>query len=122
MSSHGRWRRLHHGSVVLLLGLLTSCATPSHEVPGTGALPAPVRDEGARSQMPSPACPAVHYRLPVVSQVTVPTTIVGGVLIPAHRTYVVLQPGAWRVVEPAARQQPGAPTVPPACQRRLGAR
>jgi hypothetical protein len=26
---------------------------------------------------------------------TVPTAIVGGVLIPAHQTYVVLQPGAW---------------------------
>jgi hypothetical protein len=69
-----------------------------------------------------PPCPAAHYRLPVVTQVTVPDTIVGGVLIPRHATYVVVQPGAWQVVDTGALRQPGTPTPPPGCHPLPGGR
>ena len=38
------------------------------------------------------------YRLPLVSRQEVPGQVVSGVLIPAHTTYVILQPGRWEPV------------------------
>ena len=38
------------------------------------------------------------YRLPLVSRQEVPGQVVSGVLIPAHDTYVILQPGRWELV------------------------
>ena len=38
------------------------------------------------------------YRLPLVSRQEVPGQVVSGVLIPAHTTYVILQPGYWELV------------------------
>jgi len=38
------------------------------------------------------------YRLPLVSRQQVPGQVVSGVLIPAHTTYVILQPGYWELV------------------------
>ena len=38
------------------------------------------------------------YRLPLVSRQAVPDQVVSGVLIPAHTTYVILQPGYWELV------------------------
>lgn len=38
------------------------------------------------------------YRLPLVSRQQVPGQVVSGVLIPAHTTYVILQPGRWELV------------------------
>ena len=38
------------------------------------------------------------YRLPLVSRQEVPGQVVSGVLIPAHTTYVILQPGHWELV------------------------
>ena len=38
------------------------------------------------------------YRLPLVSRQQVPGQVVSGVLIPAHTTYVILQPGGWELV------------------------
>lgn len=38
------------------------------------------------------------YRLPLVSRQQVPAQVVSGVLIPAHTTYVILQPGYWELV------------------------
>ena len=38
------------------------------------------------------------YRLPLVSRQTLPDHVVSGVLIPAHTTYVILQPGYWELV------------------------
>jgi hypothetical protein len=69
-----------------------------------------------------PPCPQAYYRLPIVTQVTVPDTIVGGVLIPQHPTYVVLQPGAWQVVDTGAVRQSGTPTVPQGCHPLPGGR
>lgn len=59
------------------------------------------------------------YRLPLVSRQEVPDQIVSGVLIPAHTTFVIVQPGAWELVDltaeevqalrgAAARQEPEA--------------
>ena len=39
------------------------------------------------------------YRLPLVSRQEVPGQVVSGVLIPAHTTYVILQPGYWELVD-----------------------
>ena len=38
------------------------------------------------------------YRQPLVSRQQVPGQVVSGVLIPAHTTYVILQPGHWELV------------------------
>lgn len=38
------------------------------------------------------------YRMPLVSRQEIPDQIVSGVLIPAHTTYVILQPGYWELV------------------------
>jgi hypothetical protein len=83
--------------VVLSALLLTACSV--QEAYHTGARDVLTTLETAvqaRQGMTSgEPCPSVQYRLPVVTQMTVPTARVGGVVIPAHETYVVLQPGAW---------------------------
>jgi hypothetical protein len=83
---------------VMLSGLsLTACAvqeayhTGAHDV--LTALEAEVQARQGASAVGE--CASVPYRLPVVMQMTVPTAIVGGGLIPEHQTYVVLHPGAW---------------------------
>ena len=38
------------------------------------------------------------YRLPLVSRQELPDQVVSGVLIPAHTSYVILQPGYWELV------------------------
>ena len=68
------------------------------------------------------------YRMPLVSRQALPDQVVSGVLIPAHTTYVILQPGYWELIgltpdevnvlqmaaektkadEPAARSEPPA--------------
>jgi hypothetical protein len=103
------------GLLVLLFGC-AGCATSTQRVFDAGAHTAlaVVTDDLARPSALLP-CPQVSYRLPIVTQVTVPDTIVGGVLIPQHATYVVLQPGAWQVVAPETVRQSGTPTVPPGC-------
>jgi hypothetical protein len=112
------------GCIVLLglLSLLSACAQQTFDAGARAAL-AVVEDERSRIPAPPPPrCPQAHYRLPVVTQVQVPDTIVGGVLIPRHTTYVVLQPGAWQVVDAEALRQPGAPALPPGCQPPPGGR
>jgi hypothetical protein len=101
----------------------SACATSTQRVFDAGARTAlaVVTDELAQQPVLSP-CPQLHYRLPVVMQVTVPDTIVGGVLIPQHPTYVVLQPGAWQVVDTDTLRLPGAAPVPPDCPAPLGGR
>jgi hypothetical protein len=89
------WHRL--GLLGLATSLLTACAvqeayhTGAHDV--LTALEAEVQARQTTSAVER--CASVQYRLPVVAPMTVPTTLVGGVVIPAHETYVVLQPGAW---------------------------
>lgn len=56
------------------------------------------------------AAPGVKgYRAPLVVRQRVPAQMRGGVYMPAHETYVVLQPGHW---EPqGAAEDPAAATV-----------
>jgi hypothetical protein len=64
------------------------------------------------------SCTDEQYRLPVVTSMTVPTAIVGGVLIPAHQTYVVLRPGAWVQADGEVPRGPGASGCPPLQENR----
>lgn len=95
--------------VVLSALTLTAC-TPVQEAYHTGARDVLTALEAeVQQQIAAVApCPDTPYRLPVVTQMTVPTAIVGGVLIPAHQTYVVLQPGAWVSADGEAPRGPGA--------------
>jgi hypothetical protein len=102
---------------LVVLSALTLSACPVQEAYHTGAhdvltaLEAEVQQrQGVRAGEP---CPSVQYRLPVVTQMMVPTTLVGGVVIPAHETYVVLQPGAWVRAEGEAPRGPGTPGCRP---------
>lgn len=68
------------------------------------------------------------YRMPLVSRQALPDQVVSGVLIPAHTTYVILQPGYWELVglspdevnvlraaaETAKADEPAARSEPPA--------
>ena len=82
------------------------------------------RETGQRQQAadapvptPAPSCPVLTYRAPVVAQVRLPDRIVGGVLIPSHTTYVVLQPGVWRPAHGVDPRQHATPPYPPGCER-----
>jgi hypothetical protein len=84
--------------VVMLSALALTTCTPMQEAYHTGARDVLTALEAEVQQGQTAAgdpCSPVPDRLPVVTQMTVPAAVVGGVLIPAHQTYVVLQPGAW---------------------------
>lgn len=106
------------GSLGLVLALVTGCATSYRDVYNAGAQAAleTLLNEVAHLEARHTPCLEAHYRLPVVSQVTIPTTIVGGVLIPQHQTYVVVQPGVWHVVHTETLRQPARPPVVPDCE------
>jgi hypothetical protein len=107
---------MSRGLVLLSALTLTACAvqeayhTGAHEV--LTALEAAV--QARQTGMAGAHCSSVQYRLPVVAQMTVPTALVGGVVIPAHETYVVLRPGAW--------VQGDSATPPPGCRPRAEGR
>jgi hypothetical protein len=102
---------------LVVLSALTLSACTVQEAYHAGAqdmltaLEAEVQQRQAASAVE--ACASVQYRLPVVTRMTVPTTLVGGVVIPAHETYVVLQPGAWVRAEGEAPRGPGTPGCRP---------
>ena len=79
-----------------------SVAPPAVEtVPPSGG-PAEAAANGARQsdpvRVPHTLRGVMGYRLPLVSRQEMPDQIVSGVLIPAHTTYVILQPGYWELV------------------------
>ena len=74
----------------------TPPAGPQH-----AGLPRPVRVPGTLRGV-------MGYRLPLVSRQEVPGQVVSGVLIPAHTTYVILQPGSLGTGRPVARRSRGA--------------
>ena len=88
---------MSRGVVLLSALLLTACTVQeayhagAHDV--LTALEAEVQQRQTAAAVED--CSSGQYRLPVVTQMTVPMAMVGGVLIPAHETYVVLRPGAW---------------------------
>ena len=68
-----------------------------------------------RAVVPGTLRGVMGYRLPLVGRQAVPDQVVGGVLIPAHTTYVILAPGWWELVddseaelEQLRRRAPGA--------------
>ena len=101
--------------VVLSALTLTAC-TPVQEAYHTGvhdvltALEAKVQ---ARQTAAVESCTNEPYRLPVVTQMQIPSAIVGGVLIPAHETYVVLRSGAWVRADGATPRRLGRPGCRP---------
>ena len=89
----------------------TAAAKPSPGVPMSAAHPAgqagplppglPPRPAASRPEaalVPHTLRGAMGYRLPLVSRQQVPDQVVSGILIPAHATYVILQPGYWELV------------------------
>jgi hypothetical protein len=101
---------MSRGLVLLSALTLTACAV--QEAYHTGAqdvltaLEAEVQQRQATSAVEE--CLSMQYRRPVVTRMTVPTTLVGGVVIPEHETYVVLRTGAWVVRD--------GDTLPPGCR------
>lgn len=51
-----------------------------------------------------------YYVGPVMQEIWVPAQVVGGMVIPAHRQWVVVRPGTWKV--PGASRQPGGKQGP----------
>ena len=64
---------------------------------GLSLLPVHMRVPSPRDSI-AVARGAMGYRVPLVVRQRVPAQIRGGVYIPAHETYVVLQPGYWEAV------------------------
>ena len=63
---------------------------------------------------------AMGYRVPLVVRQRVPAQILGGIYMPAHETYVVLQPGYWEALgtteDPAVVSEPAdAPQASKGC-------
>ena len=119
----------------------TAAAKPSPGAPMSAAHPAgqagplppglPPRLAAGRPEaalVPHTLRGAMGYRLPLVSRQQVPDQVVSGVLIPAHTTYVILQPGYWELVglspdeanvlraatETAKADEPAVQSEPPA--------
>ncbi len=53
---------------------------------------------------------SLYYIGPVMQEIWVPAQVVGGMVIPAHRQWVVVRPGTWQV--PWASRQPGGKEGP----------
>ena len=64
------------------------------------AAEAPAADESQSDPVlvPQTLRGVMGYRLPLISRQELPDQVVSGVLIPAHTTYVILQPGYWELV------------------------
>ena len=58
----------------------------------------PAVDQPGPVLVPDTLRGVMGYRLPLVSRQQVRGRVVSGVLIPAHTTYVILQPGYWELV------------------------
>ena len=67
----------------------------------TGLPPRTVR---AGVMVPGTLRGVMGYRLPLVSRQEVPDQIVSGVLIPAHTTFVIVQPGTWKLIDLTAEE------------------
>ncbi|MBI4543128.1 MAG: hypothetical protein HY705_08870, partial [Gemmatimonadetes bacterium] len=73
-----------------------------------------LRRNGGLTVVASPKQPETLYNVgPVMQEVWVPAQVVGGMVIPAHRQWVVVRPGTWQV--------PGAPGQPVAAKTRAPA-
>jgi len=93
-----------------------SPGTPGDEESETAQLPVQVRavepEPPASTETDVGSAGALGYRVPLVVRQRVPARIVGGVYVPAHETYVVLQPGHWELQGPAEDEAPAAAGAP----------
>ena len=69
---------------------------PGRRIPACRYGPLPNGPNPCRCR--GPCAGVMGYRLPLVSRQELPDQVVSGVLIPAHTTYVILQPGYWELV------------------------
>ncbi len=53
----------------------------------------------------------LYYVGPVMQELWVPAQVVGGMVVPAHRQWVVVRPGTWQL--PGTLGQPGPATAQP---------
>ena len=74
-----------------------------------------VRDGAARLAAEREAELADPWMSPLVEEVWMPARVVGGVLIPAHREWVVIHPAGWR---PAASRERDTSRAAPGCEGR----
>ncbi len=126
------WNVILGGVLLSMILAYTGIAQTEPEVevvspwcsPGSASVSPTARGAEKRQQeadapipTPTPSCLELTYRAPVIAQVRLPDRIVGGVLIPSHMTYVVLQPGAWRPAHGTDPRQPATPPYPPGCER-----
>ena len=76
-------------------------AAPAKGLPRTSGSGKAAADDTGQSDpvtVPDTLRGVMGYRLPLVSRQELPDQVVSGVLIPAHTTYVILQPGYWELV------------------------
>ena len=71
--------------------------SPVHEA-GQAGPPSRLPPQSDSVLVPGTPRGVMGYRLPLVSRQELPDQVVSGVLIPAHTTYVILQPGHWELV------------------------
>jgi hypothetical protein len=75
---------------------------------------AQVRRSGGLAVAAGTEPPRITWVGPLMEEVWVPAQIVGGVLIPAHRQWVVVRPGYWQVGGQPLTVNTAAPAAPPA--------
>ncbi|MGQ0721970.1 MAG: hypothetical protein ACT4PE_10410 [Candidatus Eiseniibacteriota bacterium] len=70
---------------------------------------AKLQRNGGVPAVASPRQPASPYYVgPVMQEVWVPAQVVGGMVIPAHRQWVVVRPGTWQVPGATGESVPAA--------------
>ena len=100
------------GTVVTLASWTNAQEKKGHSGPEAEAYRQGVRDtleklqsNGGLPVVGSPRRPeSVYYIGPVMQEIWVPAQVVGGMVIPAHRQWVVVRPGTWQL--PGASGQP----------------
>jgi hypothetical protein len=61
-------------------------------------------EPSGRNDLPNPE--SLYYVGPVMQELWMPAQVVGGMVIPAHRQWVVVRPGTWQVPTPAGSASP----------------
>ena len=73
-------------------------AEAAHDAGPASVPPAVLPPQSDPVVVPGTLRGVMGYRMPLVSRQALPDQVVSGVLIPAHTTYVILQPGYWELV------------------------
>jgi hypothetical protein len=79
------------------------------------------RKNGGVPVVSSPTQPEnIYYVGPVMQEVWVPAQVVNGMVVPAHRQWVLVRPGQWQTPGMAPAGQPLVPAAAPAPTPRRG--